>query len=144
MKKTGLLVIAILILVSCNQNVNRSGAGNPDRITAEISAPVKDGVFIHITESYNDPHRVLMPLKMAVLMSTDKDVIVYLDIHAVEMLVKGARDMTYADFESFQTYIAQLTRKGGWSLCLPHLLERYAGYESERYLSGGCPGGTEG
>jgi predicted peroxiredoxin len=135
MKKIGLLAIAVLMLVSCNQSANRTGAGNPEQITDEISAPVKDGVFIHITESYNDPHRVLMPLKMAVLMSTDKDVIVYLDIHAVEMLVKGARDMTYADFKSFQTYIAQLTEKKVGVYACPTCL-KVAGYSPEDLMEG--------
>ncbi len=56
---------------------------------------VKDGVLIHITESYNDPHRVLISLKMAVMMSNDKDVLVYMDIHAVELLIKGAKDLNH-------------------------------------------------
>ena len=135
MKKIGLLVIAAIVIVSCTQNANRAGAVNPEKITDEISAPIKDGVFIHITESYNDPHRVLMPLKMAVLMSTDKDVIVYLDIHAVEMVVKGAKDMTYADFESFQTYIAQLTEKKVGVYACPTCL-KVAGYSPEDLMEG--------
>lgn len=135
MKKIGVLLIAGLVLVSCKQNVNRAGADNPDRIITEISSPVRDGVFIHITESYNDPHRVLMPLKMAVLMSTDKDVIVYLDIHAVEMCVKGAKDMTYADFESFQTYIKQLSEKKIGVYACPTCL-KVAGYSPEDLMEG--------
>jgi predicted peroxiredoxin len=31
-----------------------------------------------------------------------------MDIHAVELAVKGAKDMKFADFESFKTYIKQL------------------------------------
>ena len=34
------------------------------------------------------------------MMSMDKDVIVYMDIHAVELLVKDAKDMNFTDFES--------------------------------------------
>ncbi len=135
MKKIGVLLIAGLVLVSCKQNVNRAGTDNPDQIITEISAPVRDGVFIHITESYNDPHRVLMPLKMAVLMSTDKDVIVYLDIHSVEMCVKGAKDMTYADFESFQTYIKQLSEKKIGVYACPTCL-KIAGYSPEDLMEG--------
>jgi hypothetical protein len=42
-----------------------------------------------------------MPLKMATMMANDIDVFVYMDIHAVELLVKGAKDLNYLDFESF-------------------------------------------
>ena len=76
-----------------------------------------------------------MPLKMAVLMSTDKDVIVYLDIHSVEMCVKGARDMIYADFESFQTYIKQLSEKNIGVYTCPTCL-KVAGYSPEDLVEG--------
>ncbi len=106
MKKIGLLLIAGLVIISCNTNPIPATSSN-----AENQSQIRDGVFIHITESYNDPHRVLMPLKMAGIMTADKDVIVYLDIHAVELLVKGAKDITYAEYESFQTYLKQLIDK---------------------------------
>ena len=45
-----------------------------------------------------------MSLKISVMMSDDKDVLFYMDIHAVELLVKGAKDLNFADFKSLQTY----------------------------------------
>jgi predicted peroxiredoxin len=101
----------------------------------ETDAPVRDGVFIHITESYNDPHRVLMPLKMALLMSVDKDVIVYMDIHAVGLLVKGAKDMNFADFESAQAYIRQLIDKKVLVCACPTCL-KIAGFKPEDLMDG--------
>ena len=96
MKNLGFMLLTGLFLVSCNrapEAVNRlmseTGAG------VAVADSVKDGVFIHITESYDDPHRVLMPLKMAEIMSHDRDVIVYMDIHAVELLVSGAEDLNF-------------------------------------------------
>src|SRR3990170_5217018 len=65
----------------------------------------RDGVFIHITASYDNPHRLLMPLKMATMMAKDKDVLIYMDIEAVKVLVKGAIDITHPEFESAHTYI---------------------------------------
>ena len=73
-----------------------------------MAGPVKDGVFIHITECYDDPHRALMPLKMATMMAADKDVLVYMDIHAVHLLTKDSKDLNFADFESAHTYIKRL------------------------------------
>lgn len=56
------------------------------------SEPETDGVFIHISEGYNDAHKALMPLRMATIMADDKDVLIYMDIHAVNLLVKGSED----------------------------------------------------
>jgi predicted peroxiredoxin len=134
MKNIGLFIIAALMLISCNQNPEKKTSSSLEK-TTEASTPVRDGVFIHITESYNDPHRVLMPLKMATIMAADKDVIVYMDIHAVELLVKGAKDLTYTDFDSFQTYLKQLLdMKVGVYAC-PTCL-KIAGFTPEDLMDG--------
>jgi predicted peroxiredoxin len=95
----------------------------------------KDGVFIHITESYGDAHRVLMPLKMAVMMAEDKDVIVYLDIHAVEFLVKGAEDISHEGFESAHTYIQALVEKNVGVYACPACMQ-VAGLDPVNLLEG--------
>jgi len=135
MKNIGLLLIAGLLFISCNQNPKQTSTTNTDQKVIETPNSVKDGLFIHITESYNDPHRVLMPLKMANMMAMDKDVIVYMDIHAVELLVKGAKDITYSDFDSFQNYIKQLLdNKAGVYAC-PTCL-KIAGFKPEDLMEG--------
>jgi predicted peroxiredoxin len=134
MKKFGIIIVAGLMFISCNQNADKKNSAGLEKIT-EASSTTRDGVFIHITESYNDPHRVLMPLKMATIMAADKDVIVYLDIHAVELLVKGAKDMTFSDFDSFQTYLKQLIDlKVGVYAC-PTCL-KIAGFKPEDLIEG--------
>jgi predicted peroxiredoxin len=135
MKNIGLLFLSALLLLSCNQNSPMATAPALPGNVAETAAPVRDGVFIHITECYNDPHRVLMPLKMAVMMSMDKDVIVYMDIHAVQLLVKGSEDLKFADFESAHTYIKQLTDKGVGVYACPTCL-KIAGYKPEDLMDG--------
>ena len=110
MKKLNLLLISVFLIMSCNQKPKQTDTVHNHSEMTKMETSARDGMFIHITESYNDPHRVLMPLKMAVMMSMDKDVIVYMDIHAVELLVKGSKDLNFADFESAHTYIKQLTR----------------------------------
>ena len=113
MKNFVLLILAILLITSCNQN---KGKKSSSTITAgtTVSSAIRlgrTGIFIHITESYNDPHRVLMPLKMAVMDANDKDVIVYLDIHAVELVTKKSKDMQYADFEPLKKLLQELIDK---------------------------------
>jgi predicted peroxiredoxin len=135
MKNIGLLIITGLVIVSCNQRPEQSNDSRHEKQTIANADSVKDGVFIHITESYNDPHRVLMPLKMATMMAKDKDVIVYMDIHAVELLVKGAKDLNFADFESFQTYVKQLVDKNVGVYACPTCL-KIAGFKPEDLLDG--------
>lgn len=135
MKNIGLLFVSGLIMISCNQATEHDNNANHDKEIVACSDSVRDGVFIHITESYNDAHRVLMPLKMATMMSNDKNVIVYMDIHAVELLVKGAKDLNFGDFESFQTYVKQLVDKKVEVYACPTCL-KISGFKPEDLLDG--------
>jgi predicted peroxiredoxin len=135
MKKIGILIITGLLILSCNQSTEQSNDLKQEKQIIASTESVKDGVFVHITESYNDPHRVLMPLKMAVMMAKDKDVLIYMDIHAVELLVKGAKDLNYEDFESFQTYIKQLADKNVGVYACPTCL-KLAGFKPEDLMDG--------
>ena len=130
MKKLAFLFAILLVVVSCNQAPQQPAA--PAAIT---EGSVRDGVFIHITECYDDPHSVLMPLKMAVMMADSKDVLVYLDIHAVLFLTKEAKDISFADFESAHTYIKQLAAKGVGVYACPTCM-KIAGIEPEDLREG--------
>jgi len=132
MKKSTILFLLAFLMFSCQQTtISETSAED----TASTEATVKDGVFIHITESYNDPHKVLMPLKMATIMANDKDVLVYMDIHTVELLVKGAEDLNMEGFESFQTYISKLVEMGVGLYACPTCL-KIAGYQPEDLMDG--------
>jgi predicted peroxiredoxin len=72
---------------------------------------VRDGVFIHITHGTDDPHRVAMALNMAVIMSNDHDVLVYLDIKGIEVVLKDAPDISYAQFPGSRAQLAALAEK---------------------------------
>lgn len=130
MKKI-LFILSVLVLhISCNQPVNQTPV-----VTGDGEQLSRDGVFIHITQCYDDPHRVLMPLKMALMMSDDKDVIVYLDIHAVQFLAKDAKDINFADFESAHTYIRKLSEKGVGVYACPTCM-KIAGITPEDLIEG--------
>jgi len=130
MKKI-LFILSVLVLhISCNQPVNQTPV-----VTGAGEQLSRDGVFIHITQCYDDPHRVLMPLKMALMMSDDKDVIVYLDIHAVQFLAKDAKDINFADFESAHTYIRKLSEKGVGVYACPTCM-KIAGITPEDLIEG--------
>lgn len=80
----------------------------------EGKAPVsQDGMFIHISHGADDPHRLLMAFKMAVGMAeSGRAVLVYCDIQAVNMLAKGATDVTLEQFPSAQTQLARMLELG--------------------------------
>jgi predicted peroxiredoxin len=135
MKNLALIVILGLLLVSCSQTTKPVENSGTESKTLAVSDTGRDGVFIHITESYNDPHRVLMPLQMATLMANDKDVLVYMDIHAVELLVKGAKDLNFADFSSAQTDIKELVANNVGIYASPTCL-KVAGFEPGDLMDG--------
>lgn len=138
MKNIGILFIAALLMVSCNQMTGPAPEAAMEDKTMAAAEPARDGVFIHITEGYSDPHRVLMPMKMAAMMAQDKDVIVYLDIDAVNLVVKGAEDLNHKDFESFQTYIKKLIELNVGIYACPTCLQ-VAGFTAEDLMEGVQP-----
>ena len=135
MKKLVLLAICGFMMVSCNQQPKTVEATDAGTKTVAVSDTVRDGVFIHITESYNDPHRVLMPLQMALMMSKDHDVLIYMDIHAVELLVKDAKDIKFSDFSSAQAYIKDLLANNVGIYACPACLA-VAGFKPEDLMDG--------
>lgn len=68
----------------------------------------RDGVFIHISSGTDNPHRVLMALRMAGIMAEDKDVLVYFDIKGVDVVLKEAVELKHAAFPSSKEAIAAL------------------------------------
>lgn len=135
MKNLAIAICFFLLVFACKQPVQDSKTMHTDAIHECSHDSVNDGLFIHITESYKDPHRVLMPLKMANMMADDKDVLVYMDIHAVELLAKDAKDLQYADFESVQTYIKSLVDKKVGVYACPTCL-KIAGINPDNLLEG--------
>jgi predicted peroxiredoxin len=83
----------------------------------------RDGVFIHISHGADDPHRVLMALQMAVMMSEDKDVLVYFDIKGVEVVLKDAADIQFSHFPSAQTQLKKLAERKVTVMACPGCLK---------------------
>ena len=97
--KISTVLLAILLIFGCQQN------------QTETAKP-GDGVFLHVSNGTNDPHRVLMALKMAEIMSEDKDVLIYFDIKGVEVVLKDALDLEFSHFPSSQAQLKTLVEKG--------------------------------
>jgi predicted peroxiredoxin len=78
----------------------------------EQQAVTRDGVFMHVSKGAEDPHAVLMALKMATLMSADRDVLVYFDLKGVNVVLKDAQDVTFPTFDSSKSQLKALLDKG--------------------------------
>jgi predicted peroxiredoxin len=87
------------------------------------AAETRDGVFIHISHGPDDPHRLLMALNMANMMSADHPVVIYFDIKAVEAVLKDSKDVQFAHFPSSKTQIAELAKRGVVMMACPGCLK---------------------
>jgi predicted peroxiredoxin len=107
--RTSLIPVAIVMLclgaLAC-------AAPQSHEAPAEAAPPPRDGVFIHVSHGPEDPHRVLMALRMAELMAADRDVLVYFDIKGIEVVLADAPDLEYAEFPSSSSQLAKLMELG--------------------------------
>jgi predicted peroxiredoxin len=83
----------------------------------------RDGVFIHISHGKDDPHRLLMALNMAVIMSEDHDVLVYFDIQGIDAVLKDAEDVSYSHFPTLKAQLAKLQERGVTVMACPGCLK---------------------
>ena len=94
-----------------------------------------DGVFVHISHGSDDPHRVAMALNMAAIMSEDHNVLVYFDIKGVEVVLKDAPDISFAQFPGSKAQLETLTARGVTLAACPGCLEA-AGFSSDDLAEG--------
>ncbi len=93
--------LAGVAAVSCLVGCQTTGAGSSP-------VTVRDGVFIHLSKGPEDPHAVLMALRMANIMAEDRDVLVYCDIEGINIVLKDAPDVTFPAFESSRAQLRAL------------------------------------
>lgn len=125
---TSTLCIALGMLLLCCQP--------PAQVEEEVEAPPeRDGVFVHISHGTNAPHRVLMGLRMADVMSSDKDILVYFDVKGVEVVLKSTQEIVQEPFESARTQLLALLDKGVSIYVCPSCLAA-AGATSEQVIEG--------
>ena len=109
MKHLMIGLLAVMIgFTSCNQVVNEEVEITSDTL---IEVP-RDGVFYHISSGTDDPHKVVMALKQAVMMAEDKDVLLYFDIKGIEVVMSEMPDISYPTFPTSRESLQKLMDKG--------------------------------
>jgi predicted peroxiredoxin len=83
----------------------------------------RDGIMIHISHGRDDPHRLLMALNMATMMSDDHDVLVYFDISGVEAVLKDTQDISFSPFTPLKAQLTELQRRGVTLMACPGCLK---------------------
>lgn len=118
-KATTAVAIAMVVCFSWST----AGEPGPDRS--------RDGVFIHITHGSDNPHRLLMGLKMAVTMAeAQKDVLVYCDIDAVKVLTSKAENVRMEGFPTLSELLGRLDTLNVKVLACPACM-KVAGIEQQ-------------
>lgn len=131
MKKSWTLALAATLLYTTTLT-----SGCHDGNAGFRQAPEEhDGVFIHISTGPEDPHRVLMGLKMATLMAQSRPALVYFDIQGVHAVLKDAPDLAMEPFHSSHTAIRMLLDKGMTVCVCPGCLKA-AGKTAEDVMEG--------
>ncbi|MBN2347346.1 MAG: DsrE family protein [Bacteroidales bacterium] len=98
--------ICLLLAPSC-----KTGTESLPVETASDTTQITDGILIHVSHGTEDPHRVLMALKMADIMSENHDVIMYFDINGVEVVLTATPDIEHAEFPNSGELLTKLINK---------------------------------
>lgn len=133
MKKCIVLILVVVAMVSCKQAENKqveNGKMTMNTDSAKSCCAIKDGLFLHISSGYDNPHKVLMALKMAAMMSMDKDVVVYFDIKGVDLVLRTSKEMKFRDFPTLHELLDQLAAKKVIMMACPTCL-KVAGFKPE-------------
>jgi predicted peroxiredoxin len=108
------LFLITALLLACNLSPN---------LHAQDEKKSADGAFIHISHGSDDPHRLLMGLKMADMMADMHPVLVYFDVTAVDAVLSDSEDITHESFPSSKTLLKSLQEKGVTLMACPGCLK---------------------
>ncbi|HOP14154.1 DsrE family protein [Lentimicrobium sp.] len=113
------LIALVFMATSCRESIEKEV-----KIVQDTTAMApRDGVFYHISSGPENPHRVVMALKQAVMMAEDKDVLVYFDIKGIEVVLNDAIDISYPTFPSSKESLKLLIDKGVTIFACPSCLK---------------------
>lgn len=108
------ILLFLAVTISLNSQT-KTKKGTQKTSAEEIVRPLPpppDGIFIHLASGSENPQRVLAALTMALDMSSNHDVYVYLDVNAVNIVVNNAKSIEMPKFEASKILIDKLIAKG--------------------------------
>lgn len=135
-----LLGLALAVAVGLTWIQGRSSAedaaGGTAGAAAKAAAGPSDGLFLHVSHGADDPHRLLMAFRMAATVAeSGRPVLVYCDIEAVRLLVKGAAEVSLAPFPTASVSLRTMLEKGVRVRACPTCL-KIAGFTQDDLIEG--------
>jgi predicted peroxiredoxin len=85
--------------------------------------PAPDGVFIQLSSGVNNPQSVLMALSMALKMSQDHEVLLFMDLQGPEIVLSKAQSLEMKHFDPSKITIQKLIERGVKLVVCPTCLE---------------------
>lgn len=107
-----------------------------DKAAMEQKPAVRDGMLIHISHFEDDPHRVLMPLSLALKVSGAYDVQVFLDIDAVHLVTRDGEDLTFHGFDQSSKELVQALLDKGIQIDVCPMCMKSHGVEKDDLIDG--------
>jgi len=109
--KTYLSLFALLaiLLAGCS---SPSGEAVTETEVLEVSEPVPDGLFIHVSSGYENPKKVLMALSLANKVKETRDVTLFFDIEGVKLLTGDAKLLEMPNYMPLSAALDSLTAAG--------------------------------
>lgn len=102
----------VLTLVILGWVLSMGGCSSTGGGPAAGPAAARDGVFVHITSGPAHAHRVLMGLRMAQMMASERDVLVYLDVDGIKVVLDDAPELAMEPFGSSRAMVSDLLGRG--------------------------------
>jgi predicted peroxiredoxin len=119
MRLVKLLAILLLIVLAVNSIQAQKSTKGKKKATEETVQPAyvpppppPDGVFIQLNSGLNNPQNVLMALSMALKMSQDHEVLIFLDLQAPEIALSKTQSLEMKYFDPSKIMIQKLIDRG--------------------------------
>jgi len=113
------LILALVANAVYGQAKSSKSKGKPKASVEETAQPAyvpqppaSDGVFIQISSGYSNPMNALMGLTMAMRMSEDREVLIFLDVKGPEIVLSNAQSIELKKFEPSKILIRKLLDRG--------------------------------
>jgi intracellular sulfur oxidation DsrE/DsrF family protein len=100
-----------------------------------MPAKSTDGVFVHISSGADQPHDVLMGLRMAQLMSEEHPALVYFDVGGIDIVLAEGPDLEMSPFGSSHDMIADLLARDVTLFACPGCLKA-TGHTADELMPG--------
>ena len=127
-----LSIVLVLALISCKEAPKAEIA---DLVKKEDCKKDKDGMFIHVSNGYNNPQKVLTALNLAVKMAETQDVALFFDIEGVKLLTKTSEDIQMENFISLHDALNKLIEQKVLIMACPMYLKK-EGIEPDQLKEG--------